>query len=190
MEVEHLKSPNNGKFMISYVGSHGVPLPEDQAIVLNLMDRTFSLLPGADNRCLDRVVMDNKIYLIGVQLAHLTKRTTYNLYRAMRSHGVEPIRASPSQLKHFRSTPIPFLTSQTNARSVTFVPLEQALQFFLQDFRRLEAGHIKSLGKSAKSKKRPLSTAEEVEAKKSNTEATNSGSDHDAVEEDEFAERA
>ena len=64
------------------------------------------------------------------------------------------------------------------------------LIYFFVDFRRLETGHIKSLGKSAKSKKRPLSTAEEVEAKKSNTEATNSGSDHDAVEEDEFAERA
>ena len=130
MDVAELQN-SQAPFPYLAKGSNGLPLPPLFAITLELMDRTFALLPGAENRSLSRITFGSQVYLIGIQLAQLTKRTTYNLYRSMRAHGVTIHRATSEQLARFKQTHVPFLTSRHNARSITFIQMEEALQFII-----------------------------------------------------------
>ena len=81
MQVEQLKSSHD------YWSDNELSLPKNLAFILHMLDQTFSLLPGANGRKLDRVTINGVVCLIGIQLAKVTRRTTYNLYRAMRVHG-------------------------------------------------------------------------------------------------------
>jgi len=143
IDVSMLKAAKSDYYKDIIIGSR-IVLSLEHAFVLELMDRTFSLLPEARCNPLFRVVLGDEVYFIGVQLAHLTKRTTYNLYRAMRAQGVACVKATPEQLRYYKffDPPIPFV-SYKNARSLTFIPVIHALEFFSKDFCRTQTGHYK-----------------------------------------------
>ena len=93
------------------------------------MDNTFGHINGTQAPFLDRVIISGGVYFIGMQLAKLLKRTTFNLYRAMRASRVRLKRASPQHLHHFKQKRVPFLGPSNRLKSITFLPLEQTLEF-------------------------------------------------------------
>ena len=108
-------------------GSGQKNLPKDLAIILLLMDQAFSTLPQSKGRKLDRIGLGDTLYFIGAQLANLTRRTTFNLYRAMRTQRVPCVKATALQVRHINLHKLPFVGQ---APSITLVPLEQGLVFF------------------------------------------------------------
>ena len=125
MQVEQLKSSHD------YWSDNELSLPKNLAFILHMLDQTFSLLPGANGRKLDRVTINGVVCLIGIQLAKVTRRTTYNLYRAMRVHGIRSVQASKQQLLASLNGSLgPFLSNNCARGRVTFIPLVDALLFF------------------------------------------------------------
>merc|ERR1712063_56051 len=71
------------------------------------------------------VTIDNKRYLIGVQLATLLQRETFNMYRSMKIKNINIQRATPEIVAFLiKSTAVP-----TGTHSVTLVPYEDGLYF-------------------------------------------------------------
>mmetsp|Transcript_15521 Transcript_15521/g.44019 ORF Transcript_15521/g.44019 Transcript_15521/m.44019 type:complete len:200 (-) Transcript_15521:295-894(-) len=71
-------------------------------------------------------------YFIGVQVARLLKRQTFNMYRSMKSKRIRVIRASPDQIKHLLKVGV----VPRNTHSVTLVPYKEALEFMADHWKR------------------------------------------------------
>lgn len=67
----------------------------------------------------------NKKYLVGVQIAKLLKRETFNLYRSMKVKGIEVARASSEQVDYLMRTG----AVKRGTRSVTLVSYDSAKSF-------------------------------------------------------------
>jgi hypothetical protein len=66
-----------------------------------------------------------KKYLVGVQIAKLLKRETFNLYRSMKVKGIEVARATSEQVEYLMRTG----AVKRGTRSVTLVSYEAAKTF-------------------------------------------------------------
>jgi len=124
------------------IGSNGRRLPKHLAMVLHLMDQTFSRLPDSCGKNLNRVVVKGKLYFIGAQLARLVHRSPYNLYRSMRNHGVVYRTYSWPKANQLSSS---IADAVTHSRCVTLVELESVLHFFYHNFQRTQTGFRKSI---------------------------------------------
>jgi len=71
------------------------------------------------------VTMDGKQYLIGLEVAHLLNRETFNLYRSMKMRKIEIIRATPTQIDAL----VELGATRSGTRSVTFVGYEKTTIF-------------------------------------------------------------
>lgn len=71
------------------------------------------------------VTIDSQKYLIGVQIASMLKRETFNMYRSMKIKNIRIKRAAPEQVEYL---------CQCNAvragtHSVTLIPFDSGLYF-------------------------------------------------------------
>jgi hypothetical protein len=79
------------------------------------------------------LTIDNKKYLIGVQIAHLLQRETYNLYRSMKVKNLTIARASPEQVDYLLKTNV----VKPGTRSITFVPIDQGLSYINEEINKV-----------------------------------------------------
>jgi len=80
------------------------------------------------------IQQDNRDWLVGVQVAVLLNRETYNLYRSMKNKGITMERASIQQIDQLLAQDL----VKAGTRSITLIPLEQARSFILEDQQRVE----------------------------------------------------
>ena len=71
-------------------------------------------------------------YFIGVQIARLLKRQTFNMYRSMKSKRIRVVRASPDQIKFLLKLGV----VPRNTHSVTLVPYQDGLEFIADHWKR------------------------------------------------------
>jgi hypothetical protein len=76
------------------------------------------------------VTIDECQYLVGVQIAHLLERETFNMYRSMKIKGVTLYRASPEQIEYLCDQG----AIRPGTHSVTLVPYADAI-YFVADVR-------------------------------------------------------
>jgi hypothetical protein len=72
-------------------------------------------------------------WLIGVEMAHLLQRETYNLYRSMKVKYIAVQRATPDQVDFLIKTNV----VKPGTRSVTFVPLEPAIPYINEELKKI-----------------------------------------------------
>eukprot|EP01101_Sappina_pedata_P003461 TRINITY_DN1378_c0_g1_i1.p1 TRINITY_DN1378_c0_g1~~TRINITY_DN1378_c0_g1_i1.p1 ORF type:complete len:297 (-),score=85.32 TRINITY_DN1378_c0_g1_i1:386-1276(-) len=80
------------------------------------------------------VWIDERRWMIGVQVAALLERETYNLYRSMKVKNIEVRRATVDQIEHLLKQDI----VRTGTRSITFVSLDQSINFLAEELKKLE----------------------------------------------------
>eukprot|EP01103_Thecamoeba_quadrilineata_P002687 TRINITY_DN12598_c0_g1_i1.p1 TRINITY_DN12598_c0_g1~~TRINITY_DN12598_c0_g1_i1.p1 ORF type:complete len:397 (-),score=71.83 TRINITY_DN12598_c0_g1_i1:62-1252(-) len=80
------------------------------------------------------VHQDRRDWLVGVQVAVLLNRETYNLYRSMKNKGINMERASIQQIDQLLAQGL----VKPGTRSITLIPLDQARSFILEDQQRVE----------------------------------------------------
>jgi len=92
------------------------------------------------------VALNGKEFLIGVQIAALLKRETFNMYRSMKIKQIDLVRANPDQVEYFvRAGAV-----RSGTHSVTLVPFDDAVQFISEaqeKQQRTEAGTFSKLRK-------------------------------------------
>lgn len=103
------------------------------------------------------ITLNNQKYMIGVQIAHLLQRETYNLYRSMKVKNLAITRASPEQVDYLLKTNV----VKPGTRSITFIPIDQAIAYIEEE--------IKKVGLRKKKDKSPtkLFTVEKTKIKPS-----------------------
>lgn len=72
-------------------------------------------------------------YLIGVQIAHLLQRETYNLYRSMKVKKIPVVRASTEQVDYLLKTNV----VKPGTRSVTFIPIDHAMSYIHEEIKKV-----------------------------------------------------
>jgi hypothetical protein len=73
------------------------------------------------------LTVDGKDYLIGVQIAQLLKRETFNLYRSLKIKGIDVLRAENEQVDYL----VNCNSIKRGTHSVTLVPFDDGLSFVL-----------------------------------------------------------
>jgi hypothetical protein len=86
------------------------------------LDHELQIIEGEE---LSVLIADGQRYLIGVQVAHLLKRETFNMYRSMKIKGVELLKAESDQVEYM----ITCGAVRSGTHSVTLIPIDQAKQF-------------------------------------------------------------
>src|SRR4051812_28156643 len=81
------------------------------------LDHELQVIEGEE---LSVLVADGQRYLIGVQVAHLLKRETFNMYRSMKIKGVELLKAESDQVEYMISCG----AVRSGTHSVTLIPLD------------------------------------------------------------------
>jgi len=94
------------------------------------------------------IVIESRKYLIGVQVAKLLKRETFNLYRSMKVKGIEIIRAVSEQVEFLMRVN----AVKRGTRSVTLIAYDPTVEFVESELQRLQ----KTEGVSARSKDRDM----------------------------------
>eukprot|EP01103_Thecamoeba_quadrilineata_P018785 TRINITY_DN7361_c0_g1_i1.p1 TRINITY_DN7361_c0_g1~~TRINITY_DN7361_c0_g1_i1.p1 ORF type:complete len:281 (-),score=43.88 TRINITY_DN7361_c0_g1_i1:63-905(-) len=78
------------------------------------------------------LVLDHKKWYIGVEIANLLQRETYNLYRSMKVKNIPVRRATPEQVDFLLKINI----VKPGTRSITLIPAEQALAFVSEELKK------------------------------------------------------
>eukprot|EP01102_Stenamoeba_stenopodia_P004567 TRINITY_DN14866_c0_g1_i1.p1 TRINITY_DN14866_c0_g1~~TRINITY_DN14866_c0_g1_i1.p1 ORF type:complete len:336 (+),score=101.27 TRINITY_DN14866_c0_g1_i1:551-1558(+) len=79
------------------------------------------------------ITLNNQKYMIGVQIAHLLQRETYNLYRSMKVKNLTITRASPEQVDYLLKTNV----VKPGTRSITFIPIDQAISYIEEEIKKV-----------------------------------------------------
>eukprot|EP01102_Stenamoeba_stenopodia_P009817 TRINITY_DN290_c0_g1_i4.p1 TRINITY_DN290_c0_g1~~TRINITY_DN290_c0_g1_i4.p1 ORF type:complete len:402 (-),score=89.65 TRINITY_DN290_c0_g1_i4:101-1219(-) len=79
------------------------------------------------------LTMNDKKWLIGVQMAQLLQRETYNLYRSMKVKYIAVQRATPDQVDFLVKTNV----VKPGTRSITFVPFEPAIAYISEEIKKV-----------------------------------------------------
>ncbi len=77
------------------------------------------------SRATSVIMIAERKYLVGVQIAKLLKRETFNLYRSMKVKGIEVVRATSEQVEHLMRCG----AVKRGTRSVTLVAYDAAISF-------------------------------------------------------------
>jgi len=80
------------------------------------------------------VWIDDRRWMIGVQVAFLLERETYNLYRSMKVKNIEVRRATVEQIDFLLKHDI----VRSGTRSITFVSLDQSISFLADELKKLD----------------------------------------------------
>jgi len=80
------------------------------------------------------VWIDDRRWMIGVQVASLLERETYNLYRSMKVKNIEVRRATVEQIDFLLKHDI----VRSGTRSITFVSLDQSISFLADELKKLD----------------------------------------------------
>jgi len=81
------------------------------------------------NAVLPCVVYEGKDYLVGVQVAHLIEKETFNMYRSLKRNGVTVLKGSPEIVQFLREAGI-----IGHSHSVTLIPLEGTRKYLKKLF--------------------------------------------------------
>jgi hypothetical protein len=79
------------------------------------------------------ITLNNQKYMIGVQIAHLLQRETYNLYRSMKVKNLTIARATPEQVDYLLKTNV----VKPGTRSITFIPIDQAISYIEEEIKKV-----------------------------------------------------
>eukprot|EP01103_Thecamoeba_quadrilineata_P017977 TRINITY_DN6615_c0_g1_i1.p1 TRINITY_DN6615_c0_g1~~TRINITY_DN6615_c0_g1_i1.p1 ORF type:complete len:205 (-),score=24.43 TRINITY_DN6615_c0_g1_i1:50-628(-) len=90
------------------------------------------------NLCI--LIFDQERYYIGVEIAQLLQRETYNLYRSLKVKNITLRRASPEQVDHLLKTNI----VKPGTRSITLIPIEKSRSFIKDELKKLSRKRYKS----------------------------------------------
>jgi len=71
--------------------------------------------------------------MIGVQIAYLLQRETYNLYRSMKVKNIQVLRATPEQVDFLLKTNV----VKPGTRSITFIPFNQAVAYITDEIKKV-----------------------------------------------------
>lgn len=80
------------------------------------------------------VLIEERKFLIGVQIAKLLKRETFNLYRSMKVKGIEIVRAVSEQVEFLMRVN----AVKRGTRSVTLISYEPTVEFVEHEFQRIQ----------------------------------------------------
>lgn len=80
------------------------------------------------------LTIGNENYMIGVQIAHLLKRETFNLYRSLKVKGIRVFKAQPFHIDYL----ISIGSIRPGTRSVTLVGLEDIWSFIEREYHIME----------------------------------------------------
>jgi len=80
------------------------------------------------------VTIGDRKYLIGVQIAKLLKRETFNLYRSMKVKGIEIIRAVSDQVEYLMRVS----AVKRGTRSVTLIAYDPTVEFVECELQRIQ----------------------------------------------------
>jgi len=80
------------------------------------------------------VLIEDRKYLIGVQVAKLLKRETFNLYRSMKVKGIEIIRAVSEQVEYLMRVN----AVKRGTRSVTLIAYQPTVEFVESELSRIQ----------------------------------------------------
>jgi len=86
------------------------------------------------------VWVNDRRWMIGVQVASLLERETYNLYRSLKVKNIEVKRATVEQIDYLLKNDI----VRTGTRSITFISLDHSISFLSDELRKLEKKKQKS----------------------------------------------
>lgn len=81
------------------------------------------------------LTINGQRYLIGVQIAHLLQRETYNLYRSMKVKRITVIRGSSEQVDYLLKTNV----VKPGTRSITFIPIDQGMAYINEEIKKVGA---------------------------------------------------
>jgi len=81
------------------------------------------------------LTLGDREFLIGVQIAQLLKRETFNLYRSLKIKGIDVIRAANEQVDYL----VNCNSIKRGTHSVTLVPYEDGVAFVSEERRRQES---------------------------------------------------
>ena len=85
---------------------------------------------NAFGKKLSVVRIEGEEYLIGVQIATLLKRETFNMYRSMKIKNIQIKRANPEHVEYLCNCN----AVRTGTHSVTLIPYESGLYFVAGNF--------------------------------------------------------
>jgi len=80
------------------------------------------------------ILIEDRKYLIGVQVAKLLKRETFNLYRSMKVKGIEIIRAVSDQVEYLMRVG----AVKRGTRSVTLIAYDPTMEFVESELQRIQ----------------------------------------------------
>uniref|UniRef100_A0A7S4L119 Uncharacterized protein n=1 Tax=Paramoeba aestuarina TaxID=180227 RepID=A0A7S4L119_9EUKA len=89
------------------------------------------VIEGHSLLILQRIDKSYLRYFVGVEMARLLRQQTYNMYRSMKSRGIELIRANQNVLSYLRQQK----AVPRNTHSVTLVPYTEGMKFILERLR-------------------------------------------------------
>lgn len=84
------------------------------------------------------ITIEDRKYLIGVQVAKLLKRETFNLYRSMKVKGIEIIRAVSDQVEYLMRVN----AVKRGTRSVTLIAYQPTVEFVESELQRIQKMEI------------------------------------------------
>jgi len=84
------------------------------------------------------ITIEDRKYLIGVQVAKLLKRETFNLYRSMKVKGIEIIRAVSEQVEYLMRVN----AVKRGTRSVTLIAYQPTVEFVESELQRIQKMEI------------------------------------------------
>lgn len=79
------------------------------------------------------LTINGQKYMIGVQIASLLQRETYNLYRSMKVKKITVLRASPEQVDYLLKTNV----VKPGTRSITFIPIDQGMSYINEEIKKV-----------------------------------------------------
>lgn len=140
------------------------PFDDDMDVSDDIMPEITG--PGATHKqirtfgkLLSVVAFDDQEYLIGVQIATLLKRETFNMYRSMKIKNINIQRATPEQVEFLCKCK----AVRAGTHSVTLIPYESGLTFASDALRRKTGSSKHPVGKRRAAKKKTEIVEDDVE---------------------------
>jgi len=110
-----------------------IKVPKNRSVISTIKpsDHRWKSLFGVN---MSIFTVDNAEYLLGVQIATLLKRETFNLYRSLKIKGVNMVRANPEQVEFL----INCQSIKRGTHSVTLIPYEEGLVFISSERKKID----------------------------------------------------
>jgi len=103
--------------------------PDKKFASMKTLDGEIEFVFGSK---MNKVNFSGKYYLIGVQIAHLLNRETFNLYRSMKLSNIDVVKCHPEQIEELTQSD----AIKRGIHSVTLIPYEQGILYIAKELKR------------------------------------------------------